>query len=133
MIKKLRVTVDGKSYEVTAELPDVKPAPAPAPPAPSSPAAPKASAPLPSVPAAPAPSAASSHAGPGDVVSALAGRIVSVDVSVGQEVQEGDHVLTLEAMKMNTFVFAHRSGRVKAIHVQVGAAVQEGHVLLTLE
>jgi len=33
-------------------------------------------------------------------------------VKVGQEVKEGDHLLTLEAMKMNTFVFAPKAGKV---------------------
>jgi biotin carboxyl carrier protein len=59
--------------------------------------------------------------------------VTAVVVGVGQQVNEGDHLLTLEAMKMNTFVFAPRSGRVGEIKVAVGAAVQEGQVLVRLE
>jgi biotin carboxyl carrier protein len=63
----------------------------------------------------------------------LAGRVTAVVVNVGQDVKEGDHLLTLEAMKMNTFVFAPRSGKVAAISVSVGTAVQEGQSLARIE
>ena len=42
-------------------------------------------------------------------------------------------MLTLEAMKMNTFVFAPRDGKIKDVKTTVGAAVQEGDVLLLME
>ena len=54
----------------------------------------------------------------GDVPSPLAGRVTAVVVTVGQAVKEGDHLLTLEAMKMNTFVFAPR--RRVGLSVDVG-------------
>jgi len=41
-------------------------------------------------------------------------------------------MLTLEAMKMNTFVFAPRGGKVTAIKTEVGAAVEEGQTLITI-
>ena len=69
-------------------------------------------------------------AGPGDVPSPLAGRVTAVVVTVGQEVKEGDHLLTLEAMKMNTFVFAPKSGKVAEIKVAVGDAVEEDQILM---
>ena len=50
-------------------------------------------------------------------------------MAAGQDVKEGDHLLTLEAMKMNTFVVAPRSGKVTALLTEVGAAVDEGQVL----
>ena len=50
-------------------------------------------------------------------------------VAAGQEVKEGDHLVTLEAMKMNTFVFAPKSGKVAALLTEVGAAVEEGQIL----
>jgi biotin carboxyl carrier protein len=140
MIKRLRVTVDGNSYDVTVELPDetsaapgvIAPPPAPAP-APSAPAAPvsttAAAAPPPAPAAAPA---ASGPAGPGDVPSPLAGRVTAVVVTVGQEVKEGDHLVTLEAMKMNTFVFAPKSGKVAEIKTEVGATVEEGQALVKI-
>lgn len=134
MIKKLRVTVDGNTYDVTVELPEetavVPPAssPSPAPVTPAAPA-PAPAAPRVSVPAAPPPAVSSGPAGPGDVPSPLAGRVTAVVVTVGQAVQEGDHLLTLEAMKMNTFVFAPRPGKVLEIKTAVGDAVGEGQVL----
>ena len=139
MIKRLRVTVDGQSYDVTVELDDAGAAPAPVIAAPA--AAPATPAPAPAATAAPtpasaptpapsaAPAAASGPAGPGDVPSPLAGRVTAVVVAAGQDVKEGDHLLTLEAMKMNPFVFAPRSGKVTALLTEVGAAVDEGQVL----
>jgi biotin carboxyl carrier protein len=62
----------------------------------------------------------------------LSGRITGVVVQVGQDVNEGDHLVTIEAMKMNTFVFAPRSGKVTAVKTEVGAVVEEGQVLVTL-
>jgi biotin carboxyl carrier protein len=142
MIKKLRVTVDGNTYDVTVELPDdsaapalsVGPfsAPAPANPPPAS-LAPAPSAPAPMPAPAAAPESSSSAAGPGDVPSPLAGRVTAVVVSVGQEVKEGDHLITLEAMKMNTFVFAPRAGKVAEVKAAVGSAVQEGESLVRIE
>lgn len=127
MIKKLRVTVDGKSYDVTVELDDDVPASLPAPP-PILGAA--TVAPAPALPPVPAGGAA---AGPGDVPSPLAGRVTAVNVTAGQEVKEGDHLVTLEAMKMNTFVMAPRPGKVKDVKVEVGTAVEEGQALVILD
>ena len=124
MIKKLRVTVDGKSYDVTVEVPDEPGQSAPISSAPVSAPPPSASV---SAPAAPAASKAS--AGPGDVRSPLAGRIVAIVAQPGQQVKEGDHLLTVEAMKMNTTVAAPKSGKVEEILTTVGAAVDEGQVL----
>lgn len=134
MIKKLRVTVDGNTYEVTVELPEeTSAAPMAAVPSPA-PMTPAVSAPAPAVPSAsappsPPPAVSSVPAGPGDVPSPLAGRVTAIVVTVGQAVQEGDHLLTLEAMKMNTFVFAPRPGKVLEIKTAVGEAVGEGQVL----
>lgn len=135
MIKRLRVTVDGNTYDVTVEMadepasqPPVQPAPPPAQAAPPSP-------PL----AAPPPIAAASastHAGPaapGDVPSPLAGRVTAVVVAAGQSVKEGDHLLTLEAMKMNTFVFAPKAGKVAEIKTAVGDAVEENQILMRIQ
>ena len=136
MIKNLRVTVDGNTYSVTVELPDeasVPEASAPPPPPPAV-APPVISPPQPALPAEPAPGApAGAAAGPGDVPSPLAGRVTAVVVSAGQDVKEGDHLLTLEAMKMNTFVFAPRSGKVVEIKVAVGSVVQEGETLARIQ
>ena len=129
MIKKLRVTVDGRPYDVTVEVPeDLEAAPPVAHPAPPVvPAPPPASAP----PLATAPASAATKAatGPGDVPSPLAGRVISIAATAGQIVKENDHLLTLEAMKMNTFVFAPRAGTVLEIKVAVGDTVSENQIL----
>jgi len=132
MIKRLRVTVDGTSYDVTVELPEEASTPTAAAPAPvlSAPQPrPATAAPAPASTPAPKPAGPS---GPGDVPSPLAGRVAAVIVQAGQEVKEGDHLITLEAMKMNTFVFAPRGGKVTTVHTEVGAAVDEGQVLVTI-
>lgn len=131
MTKRLLITIDGRQYDVLVEtLDEAQPAPqvqAPPPPPPPPPA------PAPAPVAAPAPQpAAPKAAGPGDIPSPLTGRVVAINVQVGQAVKEGDHVLTLEAMKMNTNVFAPRAGTVTAIKVAVGDAAEEGQTLMTL-
>lgn len=62
----------------------------------------------------------------------LAGNIFKVNVAVGQTVQEGDVVIILEAMKMETEVRAAKSGQVSAISVSVGDAVVVGQPLLSI-
>jgi len=115
-MKKLRVTVQGKSYDVTVELlGDAAATPAPGP------------APVP-VSAAPAPETG----GGNDVPSPLAGKVVSIGVQVGQKVNEGDELMVLEAMKMNTHVYAPGAGTLTGILVQPGDNVEEGQSLARL-
>lgn len=125
-MKKLRITVDGKVFDVSVELLDqvssTTAAPAPAPVAAPAPAA---SAPV----AAPAPAPAPAAAGAGDVPSPLAGKVVSLDVAAGASVKAGDQILTLEAMKMNTIIYAPASGTLTAFCVNPGDTVQEGQAL----
>lgn len=141
MIKRLRVTVDGSTYDVTVEVPEEATppgAPAPAvsapPPPPTVAAAGAAATPPPAAAPKPAPTPAptSGPSGPGDVPCPLSGRVTAVLVQVGQDVKEGDHLVTLEAMKMNTFVFAPRSGKVTAVLAAVGSVVEEKQVLVTI-
>ena len=125
-MKKLRITVDGKVFDVSVELLDqvssTTAAPAPAPVAAPAPAA---SAPV----AASAPAPAPAAAGAGDVPSPLAGKVVSLDVAAGASVKAGDQILTLEAMKMNTIIYAPASGTLTAFCVNPGDTVQEGQAL----
>jgi len=85
-------------------------------------------------PAAAAPAApAAAPAGSGEAVPApLAGNIWKVQVSAGQAVQEGDVLVILEAMKMETEVRAARAGTVTSVDVKEGDAVQVGDSLVTL-
>ncbi len=135
MIKKLRVTVDGKPYEVTVEVPDEAEGAGPVAPlaAPAGASAP-ASAPSPPIaPSNPASTAPKSGSDSGSVHSPLAGRVIAIVAKAGQEVKENDHLLTLEAMKMNTFVFAPKAGMIREINVAVGDAVEEGRLLAQIE
>ncbi|HVU32386.1 MAG TPA: biotin/lipoyl-containing protein [Opitutaceae bacterium] len=130
-MKKLRVTVDGKKYEVLVEVLDERASVATVAPPPSVSTSPPQivmSAPV----AAPAVTATPHGAGPGDVTSPLAGKLVSIDVQLGQSVAEGAQVATVEAMKMNTYIFAPKTGRVAEIAGKAGDAVQEGSVLLKI-
>ena len=62
----------------------------------------------------------------------LAGNIFKVLVQPGQSVQEGDLVIILEAMKMETEIRAFKAGIVAAVNVKVGDAVSVGDSLLTI-
>ena len=78
-------------------------------------------------------SPAAAPAGGGDPVPApLAGNIFKVVVTPGQAVQEGDLLLILEAMKMETEVRSPRAGTVGSITVAVGDSVSVGDTLMTL-
>lgn len=83
--------------------------------------------------AAPAAAPASTPAGSGEPVPApLAGNIWKVQVAAGQAVQEGDVLVILEAMKMETEVRAARAGTVTSVDVKEGDAVQVGDSLVSL-
>lgn len=72
-------------------------------------------------------------AGSGATIDApMAGNILKVLVHAGSEVKEGDIVVLMEAMKMETEVRSKFSGVVSAIHVKEGAAVSGGTVLVSL-
>lgn len=128
MKKQFRITLNGKTFEVVAEVVGEEPA---APAAPATGARPARSAGAAAVAAAPAPKPVA--AGGGAVPSPLAGKVVSIDVAVGAQVQAGQKVITLEAMKMNTVVSAPAAGTVKAVNVSAGDSVEEGQALMTIE
>jgi acetyl-CoA/propionyl-CoA carboxylase biotin carboxyl carrier protein len=70
----------------------------------------------------------------GDAVTApMQGTIVKVAVEDGQQVEAGELVVVLEAMKMENPVTAHKSGTVAALAVSAGAAVTQGTVLLEIK
>ncbi|EPJ52181.1 MAG: oxaloacetate decarboxylase [Osedax symbiont Rs2] len=67
-----------------------------------------------------------------EVTAPLAGNIWKVEVSAGDAIEEGDVIVILEAMKMETEVRAARSGTVVSVDVKEGDAVQVGDSLITL-
>ena len=131
MKKQFRITLNGKSYDVVAEIIGDEDE-APAAPAQGS-SRPARSASASAVASTPAPKPAASGGSAGDVPSPLAGKVVSIEVKEGAQVEAGQKILTLEAMKMNTVVTAPAAGSVKAIHVSAGDSVEEGQPLLSIE
>ncbi|EAB2754983.1 biotin/lipoyl-binding protein, partial [Salmonella enterica] len=80
-----------------------------------------------------APVQAAAPAGAGTPVTApLAGNIWKVIATEGQSVAEGDVLLILEAMKMETEIRAAQAGTVRGIAVKSGDAVSVGDTLMTL-
>jgi biotin carboxyl carrier protein len=70
----------------------------------------------------------------GQVLKApMPGRVVVVEVTVGQAVQAGDGLLILEAMKMENEFKATAAGTVKEIRVETGQIVNPGDTLLVIE
>jgi biotin carboxyl carrier protein len=63
----------------------------------------------------------------------LPGVITDILVEVGQEVQAGDNVVVLEAMKMANNLQAEKSGTVKAVCVKIGQNVMEDEPLVIIE
>jgi biotin carboxyl carrier protein len=124
-MQRLRITIEGKSYDVTVEKLDVEKAPPPAAQAHVARAAAASS-------MAKLKSAPKAAVAPGEVTSPLAGIVKSIDASIGTKVQAGDPVITLEAMKMYTAMNAPTDGTITAIHVKVGDAVDEDQALYTL-
>lgn len=81
----------------------------------------------------PAATVSSAGSGGGEPVSAgLAGNVFKVLVGVGDRVEEGDTILILEAMKMETEVSAPRAGTVSAVHIAEGDQVAVGETLIDL-
>ncbi|HXC26093.1 MAG TPA: biotin/lipoyl-containing protein [Gemmatimonadaceae bacterium] len=71
-------------------------------------------------------------AGPAPLKAPMPGLIVRINVAPGDQVQTGQGLVVMEAMKMENELRASANGIVKAIHVTVGAAVEKGTLLIEL-
>ena len=87
----------------------------------------------PPTPSAAAPAPPAVEAGAGAVLAIMPGKIVRIMVELGQQVQEGDAVCVLEAMKMENELHTRKSGTVKAVHVKPGDDVEKDQVLVEIE
>ena len=76
--------------------------------------------------------AASSGGFDPQIKSPMSGKIISVKVSPGQAVKEGDGLVVVEAMKMENLIRAPHDGIVKSVDVELGAAVETGARLLLM-
>ena len=128
-MKNLKVTVNGKTYDVQVEelggtsVPAVSAAAQPAPAAPAAvSAAPKA-----------APAAAPVSGDAEKVECPMPGTILSVLVKAGDSVKKGDTLVVLEAMKMENEIKAPRDAQVVAIHVGKDDTVNAGDSLVSIQ
>ena len=121
-MKTLRITLEGKTYEVGVEV--VKGSPT----VPPVPAAPAQTAAAPTIPAP----AATAPAGGISITSPMPGLVFKIVVSVGQQVAKDQELIILEAMKMESPIYAPNAATVSAILVKEGDAVSEGQVLIQL-
>ncbi len=132
-MKQLKITVNGKTYDVQVEEIGVNAAPiAVAPAAPAAPAAPVAPTAPVAEAAAPAAPAAAPTEGSEDVLSPMPGSIVDVKVANGQAVKSGDVLVVLEAMKMMNEIKAPHDATVAAVLVNKGDSVDSGTPLVSL-
>ena len=77
-------------------------------------------------------SGAGGGAGSGQVTVPMQGTIVKVLVEVGQEVESGQAVCVLEAMKMENQILAEKTGKVTEIKVKAGDTVGSGDVVVVI-
>jgi biotin carboxyl carrier protein len=66
------------------------------------------------------------------VIAPLPGTVLEIKVKVGDEINDGDVVLILEAMKMESEIVTEVSGIVKSINVNTGDSVQENQLLIEI-
>lgn len=129
---KLKITLDSKVYEVEVEA--TEPEPEPLPPAGyiMQPGMARVPAPLPS--AAPAKAVGGENVDENKVCrSPINGIVVKIAAQAGQQIQPGDTLFVLEAMKMETNITAPVAGKISKINVAAGDGVQAGQVLVEFE
>jgi biotin carboxyl carrier protein len=81
----------------------------------------------------PSTKSATAAGGRQEITAPMPGRVVQVLVQPGQTVRDGESLVIIEAMKMETEVRAVAGGQVKDIQVQAGMAVESGELLLVIE
>ncbi len=68
-----------------------------------------------------------------EILAPLAGKVFKLLVDVGEEIEEDDEVIVIEAMKMETPVFSPCDGTIKAIKIKEGDSIEEDDVLAIIE
>ena len=69
----------------------------------------------------------------GEIRSPMAGKVLEIKVNVGEQINDGDEVVVLEAMKMELPVISEESGVVKEIKCKRGDTVEADSVLIIVE
>jgi len=80
--------------------------------------------------------AGSAHAqdhGLAEIRSAMPGKVVRLLAAAGQQVEKGDGIIVVEAMKMQNEIKSPKDGVVKSVNVEEGATVNAGEVLVVIE
>ena len=127
MLRKFKITIDGKTYLVEMEEIGGAPAAQPAPAAPATPAA----TPTPATPAAPAPAAP--VAPTGEVVTApMPGTVTKILVKDGDTVTENQPLMILEAMKMENEIVAPKAGTIGQVFATLNQNVNSGDNLISI-
>lgn len=134
MLRKFKITIDGKTYLVEMEEIGGTPAAAAPTPAPAAAPTPAAETPAPA-PAAPTPAPATPAAasGEGEVVTApMPGTVTKVLVKSGDAVTENQPLMILEAMKMENEIVAPKAGTVDDIIATLNQSVNSGDGLISI-
>ena len=130
-MKNYKITVNGNLYDVTVEEGVVQTTSIQT--ASSIPIVASISKPIESqVKPAATPVVASGTQGTVKVNSPMPGKILNINVSVGQSVKKGQALVVLEAMKMENEIVAPQDGTVISVNVSVGVAVESGDLLASL-
>jgi len=74
-----------------------------------------------------------SGADEGELLTQMPGKVVKIEVEIGQEVRSGETVIILEAMKMENEIKTAVDGFVKTIHVKEGDALDQGILMIEIE
>ncbi|HAP5694663.1 acetyl-CoA carboxylase biotin carboxyl carrier protein subunit [Enterococcus faecalis] len=123
MLRKFKISIDGKEYLVEMEEIGGVPQPAPVAPQPTAPVA---------TTETPAPAVEEAPAGADAMPAPMPGTVLKVLVNVGDTVSENQPLLILEAMKMENEIVAGKAGTVTGIHVTQGQIVNPGEPLITI-
>ncbi len=67
------------------------------------------------------------------VIAPMPGLIHSIEIEIGAEVDKGDTLLILEAMKMENVIKSPAKGRVAKIHIKEGTSVDKGQIMVSFE
>jgi biotin carboxyl carrier protein len=63
----------------------------------------------------------------------MPGMVMNILITEGQKIQKGDHLITLEAMKMENVLKAPHDGIIKTIHIKTSEKVEKNQLLLSFE
>lgn len=128
-MKKLRVTLNNRVYEVLVEVLEDDESRYPGSTTPAAAYAPPAAAPAMPIPM-PAPRPVAAVGGQG-VFAPIVGTVTKILVAPGAAVKQNQPLIILDAMKMDTYINAPRDGVIESVDCKVGDAVQVGQRLVT--